>query len=69
MKKTLIAAVLLSSFSAPVLAMDTAMPLPLVGISADVLFPGIDEFGRRSGLCPKRGAKVVAREGSTCGGV
>jgi hypothetical protein len=67
--KTLIVAVLLSSLSAPVLAMDTAMPLPMIGISSEVLFPGMDEFGRRSGLCPKRGAKVVAREGSTCGGV
>ena len=67
--KTLIAAVLLSCLSAPVLAMDAAMPLPMFGISSDVLFPGMDEFGRRSGLCPKRGAKIVAREGSTCGGV
>lgn len=67
--KTLIVALLLSSVTAPVLAMDAAMPRPLAGISSDVLFPGMDEFGRRSGLCPKIGAKLVAREGSTCGGV
>lgn len=67
--KTLIAALVLSTLSAPVVAMDVSMPVPMAGISADVLFPGLDGFDRRSGLCPKIGAKIVAREGSTCGGV
>ncbi len=67
--KTLIAALLVSTLAAPVLAME--MPLFAAdGITAsEVLFPMVDEFGRRSGNCPARGAKSVAREGSTCGGV
>lgn len=66
--KTLIAALVLSTLAAPVLAMD-APAFPMSGVvSADVLFPSVDEFGRRSGNCPKRGA-LIAREGSTCGGV
>ena len=67
--KTLIAALILSTLSAPVLAMD-ASPFTAIGATtADVLFPSADEFGRRSGHCPKRGAKIAGREGSTCGGV
>ena len=67
--KTLIAALFVSTLAAPVLAME--MPLFAAdGITAsELLFPMVDDFGRRSGNCPARGAKSVAREGSTCGGV
>ncbi len=73
--KTLFTALILTSLAAPVLALD----LPAVarlGVSAlDVLSPSDDAFGRRSGRCPHRpeqplvAGQVVAREGSTCGGV
>jgi hypothetical protein len=64
--KTLIAALLLSTLAAPVLAMDVPM-VAIDGITAsDVLFPSVDEFGRRSGNCPSRPG--IARVGSVCGG-
>jgi len=68
--KTLFAALLLSTLAAPVLALDLPMFAGGGVTTGDLLFPSVDEFGRRSGICPPRGgARVVAREGSPCGGV
>ncbi len=67
--KAVIAALLLSTIAAPVLALDVS---PFVGIGAssiDVQAPTVDEFGRRSGACAKHARKAIGREGSTCGGV
>ena len=65
--KTLIAVLLLSSLSAPVLAMQGSAALITGEVVVDGLVPGADDVGRRSGNCPRRG--TVAREGSVCGGV
>jgi hypothetical protein len=67
--KTLIAALLLASLSAPAaMAMEGTMDT-FVGVDTFTTpAPGIDDLGRRSGRCPNKGA-FVAREGSTCGGV
>ena len=65
--KILIAAVLLSSLSAPVLALEGSLSLVASHTTAGTLTPTADEFGRRSGHCPKRA--TTAREGAICGGV
>ena len=67
--KTLLAALILSSLAAPVLA----LTLPAPGILA----PATEDFGRRSGRCPHHpevpaiSGQAAARERSTntCGGV
>ena len=67
--KTVFAALLVSTLASPGLAFDVPL-FATGGVSAsDLLFPTVDEFGRRSGACPSRGAKLIAREGSACGGV
>jgi hypothetical protein len=71
--KTLIAALILSSLTGPVLAMGLIAPAnpSVLGTEA----PSADEFGRRSGRCAHHPVdllipgQVVAREGSACGGV
>lgn len=69
MMKTLIAALMLSSLSAPAaMAMDGSVALIVGGDALILPFPGMDDPGRRSGRCPKHGA-AVAHEGSACGGV
>jgi hypothetical protein len=61
--KTLLAAVLLSTLAAPVLAMQA----PVIDFGFNTTVPADEQVERRSGACPKN--KGVAREGSTCGGV
>ena len=75
MMKTLITALILSTLTGPVLAL--TLPGSAVSGAAvtDMLNPNADELGRRSGRCPRNPepvmlpGQVVAREGSTCGGV
>lgn len=65
--KTLIAALLVSTLAAPVMAIEVPM-FAADGITASELpFPSVDAFGRRSGNC--LGAKMVARVGGICNGV
>lgn len=64
--KTLFAALILSTLTSPVLAL-TLTTDAVTGVSTE-------EFGRRSGRCARHDVfvvpgQVVAREGSTCGGV
>ncbi len=75
--KTLIAALVLSTLTAPVMAL-TLPSDAMTGASAtDVLAPSGDAFGRRSGACPQRpdqpllqgGAVARERSTNTCGGV
>jgi hypothetical protein len=70
--KSVVAALILSTLAVPALALEApgfaVSGFAVSGLTfSEVLFPSADEFGRRSGNCPSRGAKLVAREG--CGGV
>lgn len=67
--KTLFTALLLTTLAAPVLALDLPMFAASGVTSQDLLFPAAEGIDRRSGRCPSRTAKLIAGEGSACGGV